>query len=133
MAVRTILLIEDNEAALHIFSTVLQFSGYEVLQARSGSEGFRILEARLPDAVVVDIGLPVLDGFEVLERLRSQTRTRDLPVVVATVHVFPADEARARALGCDVFLRKPVEPLKLVAALDDLLATRSRPGSSAGG
>lgn len=121
MKPRTVLLIEDNEAALHIFTTILRHAGYSVLQARTGSEGFRHLETELPDVVVVDIGLPVLDGFEVVARMKAESRTREIPIVVATVHVFPADEARARELGCDVFLRKPVEPLQLVTAVDGLL------------
>ena len=124
MKPRTVLLIEDNEAALHIFSTILRHAGYLVLQARTGSEAFRHLETELPDVAVVDIGLPGVDGFEVVARLKAESRTREIPIVVATVHVFPTDEARALELGCDVFLRKPVEPLRLVAAVDGLLGER---------
>ena len=124
-----VLLVEDDEASRYIFGTILTHHGYSVRYARSGPQGLQRLEEELPDAVVLDIGLPGIDGFELLERIRADARTRSLPVVVATVHVFEADQRRAAAAGCDVFLKKPLEPTNLLHELDRLLGRPPAPAA----
>ena len=118
---RTILLVEDDESSQYIFGTVLRHYGYQVLLARTVEGGLALLRERMPDAVVLDIGLPGVDGFHFLERVRGDPATERLPVVVATVHVFAADEERAREAGCDIFLKKPLEPARLLETLERLL------------
>ncbi|HEU0054179.1 MAG TPA: response regulator [Longimicrobium sp.] len=117
---RKILLIEDDEAARYIFSTALAHVGYQVASVRTGTEGLRWLGSERCDLVVVDIGLPDLDGFEVIRRIRASVGP-DLPVLVATVHVFEHDQVQARAAGCDVFLKKPLYPRTLIDEIDRLL------------
>lgn len=121
MAGETILLVEDDEAAQYIYGTVLRHYGYQVLHARTADGGLSLLRDERPDAVVLDIGLPGVDGFEFLERVRADPETARVPVIVATVHVFAAEEEKAREAGCDVFLRKPLEPANLLKALTELL------------
>ena len=121
MAGQTILLVEDDESARYIYGTVLKHYGYEVLHARTADGGLALLREQRPDAIVLDIGLPGIDGFEFLKRIRADPETSRLPVIVATVHVFAADEEKARDAGCDVFLKKPLEPANLLRALTEIL------------
>lgn len=122
-----VLLVEDDEASQYIFGTILTHRGYSVRYARSGPQGLRMLRETAPDVVVLDIGIPEMDGFEVLEHIRADPQTRDLPVVVVTVHVFEADQRRAVEAGCDVFLKKPLEPSALVNELERLLGPPPTP------
>jgi CheY-like chemotaxis protein len=112
-----VLLVEDDEPSRYIYRSILEHHGFEVWEARTAGHAFDLLRDRLPDIVVVDIGLPGVDGFEVLERLRADPRTSSIPTIVATVYVFPQDEARALQAGCRLFLKKPLEPGRLLAAI----------------
>jgi len=122
-----VLLVEDDEASRYIYGTILTHRGYTVRYARNGPQGLRMLREDAPDAVVLDIGIPGMDGFEVLERIREDPEMCHLPVVVVTVHVFEADQRRAEQAGCDLFLKKPLEPSLLVNELERLLSRPSAP------
>jgi CheY-like chemotaxis protein len=127
MTTRQILMIEDDRASRYIFGTILRHHGFEVLEAASARSAEEILERTLPELIVLDLGLPHVDGFEVLKKIRADPRTAAIPVVVVTVHVFPEDEARARAAGCSVFLKKPLAPNMLAeTVLKELGITASR-------
>lgn len=117
----TVLLVEDDEASQYVYGTLLTHRGFAVRYARSGPQGLQMLRETRPDAVVLDIGIPGMDGFEVLERIRRDPEMRDVPVVVVTVHVFEADQKRAAEAGCDVFLKKPLEPSALLRELERVL------------
>jgi CheY-like chemotaxis protein len=121
MYTQTVLLIEDDKASRYIFGTALRHYGFTVLEAATALHAFEILRTQRPDVIVVDLGLPGIDGFTVLERLREDPQTAGIPTVVATVHVFPDDEERARRAGCKLFLKKPVSPRSLVAEIQRLL------------
>lgn len=127
---KTVLIVEDDPASLDIFTTILRHGGYAVLTARTVAEGVQVALEHIPDLVVVDIGLPDGLGFGVLYELTDDPSTEHIPLVVCTVHVFEADQQRARRAGCDVFLRKPVEPRQLLAEIDRLL--RAAPAASPG-
>lgn len=117
----TIVLIEDDEASQYFYGTVLRRHGYTVRSARLGSAGLKSVRDDPPDLVVLDLGLPELDGFEVLRQLKQDPVTRHVPVIVVTVHVFEHDRDRATAAGCDEFLAKPLPPSELVAAVERAL------------
>jgi CheY-like chemotaxis protein len=121
MASRRILLVEDDEAARFIMSTVLRHAGHAVTETRTALEGLRSLETTMPDAVLVDLGLPGVDGFELIRRVRSSPFGHALPIVVVTVYAFDSDRQSAFAAGCDRFLTKPVAPADLLRTLAELL------------
>ena len=121
MSGQRILLIENDEASLDIYGTTLRHFGYDVWEARTAEAGLRILERDRPDLVIVDLGLPGMDGFEAIGEIRGDPRTAGLPIVVCTVHCFPWDEERARSAGSDVFLEKPVPPQRLLEEIRRLL------------
>jgi two-component system, cell cycle response regulator DivK len=114
MARRTVLLIEDDAASQYIYTTALNHVGFEVWQARTAERAFEFLRERLPDVIVIDIGLPGMNGFDALERLKQDERTSAFPAIVVTVYVFPENQSRTRRAGCDVFLKKPLEPSRLI-------------------
>lgn len=115
------LIVEDDPASLDIFETILRHGGYEVATAQTGADGLARARELLPDAVVVDIGLPDGLGFGVLDELSDDEDTAAIPLIVCTVHVFEHDRVRARRAGADVFLMKPVEPRDLLEAVNRLL------------
>lgn len=125
----TIVLIEDDEASQYFYGTLLRRHGYTVRSARFGKAGLRSVRDDPPDVVVLDLGLPELDGFEVLRQLKHDPATRHIPVIVVTVHVFEHDRAQAMDAGCDEFLSKPLPPSELLAAVERTLE-RCGPGDS---
>jgi CheY-like chemotaxis protein len=120
-SLRTVLLVEDDDSSQYIYTAILAHYGYTVISARTGVHGLELLRGTLPDVVVLEIGLPGIDGFEFLERMRADPRTAELPVLVVTVHVFDTDVERARTAGCDVFLKKPLKPALLAAEVERIL------------
>jgi DNA-binding response OmpR family regulator len=127
VAGKTVLLVEDDEASIDIFTTILRHGGYEVLSAKSASAGVDMAVAHTPDVVVVDIGLPDAPGFDVLSELTEHPSTQQIPLIVCTVHVFEHDVVRAHHAGGDVFLRKPISPQDLLATVDRLLSPGAAP------
>lgn len=121
MPSKNILLIEDDESAQYIFATALRHAGYSVSPARTAAEGLRLLSETPPDAVLVDIGLPDVDGFEFIRRMRALPVGQTIPVIVVTVYAFESDRETAMAAGCDAFLKKPLSPLLLIETLDRLI------------
>lgn len=127
MEPRTVLIVEDDPASLDIFTTILRHGGYQVLTAQTGAEGVEIARARVPDLVVVDIGLPDGPGFGVLDELTDDPTTAHIPLIVCTVHVFEHDKVHARRAGSDVFLEKPIEARELLAQVNRLLEAPPAP------
>lgn len=97
---------------------------YEVLEAEDGEHGLQMAERERPELVIMDLSLPRMDGFEAIRRIRGTASLRDMPVLVLTAHASREDEQRARSVGGDAFLTKPVERDVLIAALDRLRARR---------
>lgn len=111
---RTILLVEDHEDNRIIYRTALEHFGYRVLLAPDGGEGLRLAREELPDLILMDVSIPVVDGWEATRILKSEPETRHIPIVALTAHALAADRERAREVGCDGYLAKPVEPRRVV-------------------
>jgi len=95
--------------------------GYAVVTARDGLEGIRIARETLPDLILMDLELPVLDGWDACRRLKSDEETCGIPVIALTAHAMAGDEARAREVGCDDFDTKPVDLARLISKIETLL------------
>jgi CheY-like chemotaxis protein len=119
-----ILLVEDNEMNRDMLSRRLVRSGYEVLIAAQGDQGVELARRASPDLVLMDMSLPVLDGWEATRRLKGDPATREIPVIALTAHAMSGDREKARAAGCDDFDTKPVEYARLVSKIEDLLQKR---------
>jgi CheY-like chemotaxis protein len=116
-----ILLVEDNEMNRDMLSRRLERRGYEVIFAHDGEEAVARAEADAPDLVLMDIGLPGIDGCEATRRIRSGPAGTGLPIIALTAHAMNVDEARAREAGCDDFDTKPIDLPRLIGKIEKLL------------
>jgi two-component system cell cycle response regulator DivK len=118
----TVLLAEDNDDARRVYSTYLTHVGYRVREARNGADALAIAQSEPVDLILMDIGLPVLDGWDATRRLKADERTRNIPVVALTAYALPADAATAAEVGCIAFLPKPCTPREVVVTIRRVLA-----------
>ncbi len=119
-----LLLVEDNELNRDMLSRRLQRKGYEVATAVDGAEGVALATRLLPDLILMDMELPVLDGWEATTQIKSAAETSAIPVIALTAHAMPADRDRALAAGCDDYDSKPIELPRLLQKIEALLARR---------
>ena len=119
-----ILLVEDNELNRDMLSRRLVRKGYEVLLAVDGAEGVAVAAAERPDLVLMDMSLPVLNGWEATRRLKAAPETRGIPVIALTAHAMASDREQAVDAGCDDYDTKPVELTRLLEKIEHLLASR---------
>jgi two-component system, cell cycle response regulator DivK len=117
-----ILLIEDNEMNRDMLSRRLLRRGYEVVVAVDGQEGVAKARTEAPALVLMDMSLPVLDGWEATRALRADPATRSIPVIALTAHAMAGDREKALAAGCDDFDTKPIELERLIGKIEALLA-----------
>jgi CheY-like chemotaxis protein len=116
-----ILLVEDNEDNQTVYRTILEHYGYEVVAAMDGETGVRLARERNPDLILMDVSIPLLDGWEATKLLKSAEETRDIPIIALTAHALASDRDRAKEVGCDGYLAKPVEPRKVVEEVERML------------
>lgn len=122
-----LLLVEDNELNSDALGRLLARRGFTVLHAADGPSALEMAERELPDLVLLDIGLPGMDGHEVARRLRLRPATAKIPIIALTAHATAADRAAALGSGCDDFEVKPVAIAALVARIESQLGRRPRP------
>jgi two-component system cell cycle response regulator DivK len=116
-----ILLVEDNELNRDMLAVRLGLRGYQVLVATDGAQGVTMAHSEKPDAILMDMSLPVLDGWEATRQLKAAPDTRAIPIVALTAHVMPGDQDRCLEAGCDAYEEKPVDFPRLLATLQLLL------------
>ena len=119
-----ILIVEDNMMNMKLVRDVLQFKGYETLEANSGREGVRLAIEHLPDLVLMDIQLPDMDGMTAFLEIRAHPRTRSIPVLVVTASVMPHDQRRIAASGFDAFISKPIDVKSFVETVGRFVTPR---------
>jgi len=118
----TILIVEDTPANLALATKLLHAAGHEVLAADTAAAGIALATQRRPDLVLLDLGLPDVDGWEALRRLRAEPRGRGLRVVAFTAHAMVGDRERALAAGFDGYLSKPIDFATFAASVGALLS-----------
>ena len=128
MNAQRILVVEDNERNLKLIRDVLQFAGYEIVEATSGEQGVALAQDCEPDLVLMDLQLPQMDGTEALRLLRESPRTRDVPVVAVTAFAMREDRERAFGAGFDGYLQKPISIRALPEQVRGFLAGKGSPG-----
>ena len=104
-----ILIVEDNEANMELATDLLEVAGFEVLQAATAEIGIELARSQLPDLIVMDIGLPGMDGLEATAILKADTATQAIAVLAATSHAMKGDQEKALAAGCDGYITKPID------------------------
>jgi two-component system, cell cycle response regulator DivK len=117
----TILLVEDNEMNYDMLSRRLQRKGYDVLIATDGQAGVEMARAKMPALILMDMSLPVLDGWEATRQLKAAAETRAIPIIALTAHAMAGDRDQALAAGCDDYDSKPVEFERLLDKIKGLV------------
>ena len=120
-----ILLVEDNEMNRDMLSRRLVRNGYEVSIAIDGQQGVDMALSERPDLILMDMSLPVIDGWEATRRVRVNDATRAIPVIALTAHAMAGDREKAMEAGCDDYDTKPIEIARLLGKITALLATKA--------
>jgi len=116
-----ILYVEDNEDNVYMLTRRLERKGYEIVVAVDGAQALEMARAERPALVLMDLSLPVLDGWEATRRLKAAPETRDIPVIALSAHVMTGDREKALAAGCDDYDTKPVDLSRLLQKIERLL------------
>ena len=122
-----ILLVEDNEMNRDMLSRRLERKGHFVSIALDGAEGLNKARSDAPDLILMDMSLPVIDGWEATRQLKADEATRRIPIIALTAHAMASDEQKARESGCDDFDTKPIELPRLLDKIDALLQPKAGP------
>lgn len=117
---RIILLIEDNEQNRYLATFLLEQKGYSVVSAEDGHAGIEIAKSLIPDAILLDIQLPTMDGYSVATVLRQIDNLKGLPIIAVTSYAMAGDREKALAAGCTGYIEKPIDPLTFVASIEVL-------------
>ena len=114
---RRILVVEDQEDNQRILRDLLTSAGYEIVQAENGEEALTAVARERPDLILMDIQLPLLDGYEVTRRIKANPALRAIPIIVVTSYALSGDETKAKAAGCDAYVTKPYSTRALLAKI----------------
>jgi two-component system, cell cycle response regulator DivK len=120
---KRILVVEDQEDNRQILRDLLSSVGFQLLEAEDGAQGIATAEAQRPDLILMDIQMPVMDGYEATRRLKAHPALSAIPVIVVTSYALSGDEEKARAAGCDDYITKPYSPRQLLAKVNQHLRT----------
>jgi len=126
MSTPCILVVEDTENNRVLITRQLQRNGYEVLTAHDAFAGLVMAKSRAPDLILMDIGLPGMDGYDATRKLKDDTATRTIPVIALTAHALRTDEEASVAAGCDDFEVKPIDFARLLNKIAALLHKKSQ-------
>jgi two-component system cell cycle response regulator DivK len=119
---KRILVVEDQEDNRRILRDMLGNAGYELIEAESGEDALTAVEAQRPDLILMDIHLPVMDGYEAARRVRSNPEMKAVPIIAMTAYALAGDEAKTLAAGCDAYVTKPYSPRALLAKVREYLS-----------
>jgi len=118
-----ILLVEDNEMNRDMLSRRLERKGYSVVIAIDGQAGINMATSESPDLILMDLSLPIIDGWEATRQIKANPATQSIPVIALTAHAMAGDEQKALEAGCDDYDTKPVDLKRLLGKIDSLLST----------
>ena len=119
---KRILVVEDTEDNRQILRDLLTAAGYDIIEATDGATGVAMAADQLPDLILMDIQLPVIDGYEATRRIKADPATRHIPIVAVTSYALAGDETKTREAGCDGYIAKPYSPRNLLEKVRGFLA-----------
>jgi two-component system cell cycle response regulator DivK len=119
-----VLLVEDNEMNRDMLSRRLERKGHQVVMAVDGAEGVKMASSEKPDIILMDMSLPVLDGWSATRKLKASRETESIPIIALTAHAMEGDEAKAREAGCDDYDTKPIDLARLLGKIEAQLQAR---------
>jgi two-component system, cell cycle response regulator DivK len=118
---KKILVVEDQEDNRQILRDLLSSAGYEMSEAGDGQKALTAVSRNRPDLILMDIQLPIMDGYEATRRIKSDPKTSAIPIIVVTSYALSGDETKAREAGCDAYVTKPYSPRALLAKIREFL------------
>ena len=118
---KKILVVEDTEDNRQILRDLLEMAGYNMIEARDGAEGVARAAEHRPDLILMDIQMPVMDGYEATRRIKADPDLKSIPVIAVTSYALSGDEDKARAAGCDGYIAKPFSPRRMLAKVREIL------------
>jgi two-component system, cell cycle response regulator DivK len=121
-----ILLVEDNEMNRDMLSRRLERKGYQVVIAVDGQQAINLAASETPDLILMDMSLPVIDGWEATRRLKADGQTKQIPIIALTAHAMPEDERKAREAGCNDYDTKPIELPRLLEKIAAMLGSTGK-------
>jgi two-component system cell cycle response regulator DivK len=119
-----ILIVEDNEKNLKLFQIIIESLGYETLLAKNGEEGVRMAKEQIPDLIIMDIQMPVMDGISTLKVLRSNKKTKDIPVIALTSYAMKGDKERLLEIGFIDYISKPISKDSFIEVVEKVLGRK---------
>ena len=117
-----ILLVEDNELNRDMLTRRLKRKGFAVICAKNGQEGIDFAQSKNPDIILMDLSLPVVDGWTAAKRLKANTNTKQVPIIALTAHAMKGDREKAIEAGCDDYDTKPIDLLRLLGKINNLIS-----------
>ena len=118
---KKILVVEDTEDNRQILRDLLGMAGYEMVEAHDGAEGVAKAAEHKPDLILMDIQMPVMDGYEATRRIKADPALKSIPIVAVTSYALSGDEEKTRAAGCDSYIAKPYSPRQMLAKVREIL------------
>ncbi|HZT47711.1 MAG TPA: response regulator [Hyphomicrobiaceae bacterium] len=118
---KRILIVEDQEDNRAILRDLLSQAGYDLIEAADGGKGVELARSERPDLILMDIQLPVLDGYEATRQIKGTAELKSIPIIAVTSYALSGDEAKARAAGCDGYVTKPFSPRQLLAKVREFM------------
>ena len=121
MSNKKILVVEDTEDNRQILRDLLDMAGYDMIEAHDGAEGLAKAAEHRPDLILMDIQMPVMDGYEATRRIKANPELKAIPIVAVTSYALSGDEQKTRAAGCDAYIAKPYSPRQMLAKVREIL------------
>ena len=118
---KCILVVEDQEDNRQILRDLLGSAGYQLVEAENGEEALKALASQRPDLILMDIQLPIMDGYETTRRIKANVDLKSIPIIAVTSYALAGDDAKASAAGCDGYVTKPYSPRQLLATVREYL------------
>jgi len=118
---KRILVVEDTEDNRQIMRDLLTAAGFEMIEAEDGAAGVAAAEREKPDLILMDIQLPVMDGYEATRRIKANAELKHIPIIAVTSYALSGDEAKTKAAGCNAYVAKPFSPRQLLAKVREFL------------
>ncbi|UYP47285.1 Chemotaxis protein CheY [Candidatus Lokiarchaeum ossiferum] len=118
---KKVLVIEDNETNLYLMRTILKKYGCHVIEAQDGYSGVELAVAESPDLILMDIQLPILDGYGATKKIRSIEKTKNIPIIAITSYAMVGDKEKTLRAGCNVYIEKPIDPKSFIEELKKFL------------
>lgn len=118
---KRILMVEDTEDNRQIIRDLMESVGYDLIEAEDGAAGVAMAIEHRPDLILMDIQLPVMDGYEACRRIKADPELRHIPIIAVTSYALSGDETKTKAAGCDGYVAKPFSPRQLLAKMNEFL------------